>query len=99
MDQDIRQPQEVDGDDIVVLEDENGNVQSFAFLELVSVDGVPYAVLLPLEDEDDESGVVIVEVADLGMESEHYDAVTDEALCERIFEQFRSEFKDKYDFA
>ena len=99
MDQDIRQPQEADGDDIVVLEDENGNVQSFAFLELVSVDGVPYAVLLPLEDEDDESGVVIVEVADLGMESEHYDAVTDEVLCERIFEQFRSEFKDKYDFA
>ena len=99
MDQDKMQQQEAADDDIVVLEDENGNQVTFEFLELVTVDDTPYAVLLPVEDEDDELGVVIVEVVDLGMESEHYDAVTDEALCDRIFEKFRSEFSDKYDFA
>ncbi|MBQ5334708.1 MAG: DUF1292 domain-containing protein [Oscillospiraceae bacterium] len=90
-------PQELD-DDLVVLEDEDGNVVRFQFLELVTLGVTPYAVLMPLEDEEDE-GVVIVEVVDLGQETEHYDAVTDEALCERIFEQFRKEFGDKYDFA
>ena len=85
-------------DDIVVLEDEEGNSVTFRFLELVTVDAVPYAVLLPMDKDDDDGGVVIVEVVDLGAESEHYDAVLDEALNERIFEQFRKEFGDKYDF-
>ena len=85
-------------DDIVVLEDEEGNAVTFRFLELVTVDAVPYAVLLPMDEDDDDGGVVIVEVVDLGAESEHYDAVLDEALNERIFEQFRKEFGDKYDF-
>ena len=85
-------------DDTIILEDEEGNVISFEFLELVTVDETPYAVLMPTEDPDGELGVVIVEVVDLGLESEHYDAVTDEALNERIFTQFRKEFSDKYDF-
>lgn len=86
-------------DDLVVLEDEAGNLVRFQFLELVTVDVTPYAVLMPLDDADGEEGVVIVEVVDLGLETEHYDAVTDEALNERIFEQFRKEFGDKYEFA
>ncbi len=85
-------------DDVVILEDEDGNAVTFQFLELVTVDAVPYAVLLPLDEGDEDMGVVIVEVVDLGKESEHYDAVLDDALNDRIFEQFRTEFKDKYDF-
>lgn len=92
--------QELDeDDDIVILEDEDGNAVTFRFLELVTVDAKPYAILLPQDEDDEDAGVVIVEVVDLGMETEHYDAVTDDDLNERIFEQFRSEFRDKYDFA
>lgn len=86
-------------DDLVVLEDENGNVTEFQFLELITVEEKPYAILLPLNDTDEDAGVVIVEVVDLGEETEHYDAVTDDDLNMRIFEQFRKEFGDKYDFA
>ncbi|MBR3678714.1 MAG: DUF1292 domain-containing protein [Oscillospiraceae bacterium] len=85
-------------DDLIVLEDENGECIRFQFLEMVRTDDKPYAVLMPLEDSDDEGGVVIVEIVDLGKDSEHYDAVTDEVLLDRIFEQFREENKDKYDF-
>ncbi len=92
------QPDALD-DDTVILEDEDGNVISFEFLELVTVDDVPYAILMPTDDPEGDLGVVIVEVVDLGTDSEHYDAVTDDALNERIFEQFRKEFGDKYDFA
>lgn len=97
-DEELRQEQTED-DDIVILEDEDGNAVTFRFLELVTVDAKPYAVLLPQDEDDEDAGVVIVEVVDLGMESEHYDAVVDDDLNERIFEQFRSEFSDKYDFA
>ena len=86
-------------DDLVILEDEDGNSVTFRFLELVTVDAKPYAVLLPEDEDDEDAGVVIVEVVDLGLDTEHYDAVTDDVLNERIFEQFRSEFSDKYDFA
>ena len=34
-------------DDIVILEDEEGNAVTFQFLELVTVGEKPYAVLLP----------------------------------------------------
>ena len=97
MDQEYNQ-QEMQDDDIVILEDEEGNSVTFQFLELVTVDTVPYAVLLPMDEGDEDMGVVIVEVVDLGLESEHYDAVMDEALNQRIFEQFKKEFSDKYDF-
>ncbi|HBI86200.1 MAG TPA: DUF1292 domain-containing protein [Ruminococcus sp.] len=90
------EPQEKPAE-IITLEDEDGNTAEFEYLEAVSVDGVPYAVLMPVEDDED-LGVVIVEIIDLGLESERYDAVTDEALCDRIFEQFRREFGDKYEF-
>ncbi|MBR6107623.1 MAG: DUF1292 domain-containing protein [Oscillospiraceae bacterium] len=91
-----QEPAEED-DDLVLLEDENGDVTRFQFLELVTVDAKPYAVLLPLDDNED-GGVVIVEVVDLGKETEHYDAVLDDALGERVFEQFRKEFSDSYEF-
>ena len=93
----LQQEPAEDDDDLVLLEDENGNVTRFRFLELVTVDVKPYAVLLSLDDNED-GGVVIVEVVDLGKDTEHYDAVVDDALNERIFEQFRREFSDSYDF-
>ena len=85
-------------DDVVILEDEEGNAVTFQFLELVTVGEKPYAILLPLDEGDEDMGVVIVEVVDLGLESEHYDAVLDDELNARIFEQFRKEFGDKYVF-
>ena len=99
MDQEkLNQEQEALDDDIVILEDEDGNAVTFQFLELVTVDAKPYAVLLPMDEGDEDMGVVIVEVMDLGQESEHYDAVLDEELNQRIFEQFKKEFSDKYSF-
>ncbi|MCQ2407510.1 MAG: DUF1292 domain-containing protein [Oscillospiraceae bacterium] len=96
MNEELMNQEELD-DDIVILEDEDGNAVTFQFLELVTVDEKPYAILLPLEDEE-EGGVVIVEVVDLGENTEHYNAVTDDELNDRIFSQFRKEFGSKYEF-
>ncbi|MBR6761444.1 MAG: DUF1292 domain-containing protein [Oscillospiraceae bacterium] len=88
--------QEEMDDDLVILEDENGDEVRFTFLQIVKTDGKSYAILLPIDDE--EGGVVIVEIVDLGLDTEHYDAVTDEALLTRIFDQFRTEYADLYSF-
>lgn len=98
-DEELREDLQEDDDDIVILEDEDGNAVTFRFLELVTVDAKPYAILLPQDEDDEDAGVVIVEVVDLGLDTEHYDAVLDDSLNERIFEQFRSEFHDKYEFS
>ncbi len=83
-------------DESVLLEDEDGNEILFTFLAIIQHEGKSYAVLLP--EEDEEAGVVIVEIIDLGKETEHYDAVTDESLMEKLFDRFRAEYGDIYDF-
>ncbi len=83
----------------VLLEDEDGNEILFSFLAIIQHEGRPYAVLTPEDESDEEAGVVIVEIIDLNKDTEHYEAVTDEALAETIFERFRQEYGDIYDFA
>ena len=41
-------------DNIVVLNDENGNEVKFEFLDLVELDDEQYIVLLPMANEDEE---------------------------------------------
>lgn len=83
-------------EDSILLEDEDGNEILFTFLALIFHDDKPYAVLLP--EEDEEAGVVIVEIIDLGKDTAHFDAVTDDALMEQLFNRFRTEYGDIYDF-
>ena len=53
-------------DNIVILNDEDGNEVKFEFLDLVELDDEEYVVLLPVteEGEEDEGEVVILKVED-----------------------------------
>ena len=53
-------------DNIVTLNDEEGNEVKFEFLDLVELDDEEYVVLLPVteEGEEDEGEVVILKVED-----------------------------------
>ena len=53
-------------DNIIVLNDENGNEVKFEFLDLVELDDEEYVVLLPVteEGEEEEGEVVILKVED-----------------------------------
>ena len=57
---------EVLDDNIVVLNDEEGNEVQFEFLDLVELDNEEYVVLLPVDDEESEEPgeVVILKVED-----------------------------------
>jgi len=88
-------------DNIIVLNDENGEEVPFEFLDLIELDGEQYVVLLPVEDEDSEDSgeVVILKVEDTESEEEEsYVSVDDEETLNKVFEIFKEKFKDEFNF-
>jgi uncharacterized protein YrzB (UPF0473 family) len=89
-------------DNIVILNDEDGNEVKFEFLDLVELDNEEYVVLLPMteEGEEDEGEVVILKVEDTDDESEEesYVSIDDEEILNKVFEIFKEKFKDDFDF-
>ena len=88
-------------DNIIVLNDENGEEVKFEFLDLVELDGEEYVVLLPADEEEQEEGeVVILKVEDTDSEEEEsYVSVDDEEVLNKVFEIFKDKFKDEFNFA
>ena len=85
-------------DNIVVLNDEEGNEVDFEFLDLVEYEGEEYVILLPVDDVD-EGEVVILKVEDTESEDEEsYVSVDDEETLQKVFEIFKEKFKDEFDF-
>lgn len=87
-------------DNIIVLNDENGEEVKFEFLDLVELDGEEYVVLLPVDEAEDEEGeVVILKVEDTeNEEEESYVSVDDEDTLNKVFEIFKEKFKDEFNF-
>ena len=87
-------------DNIIVLNDEDGNEVNFEFLDLVELDGEEYVILLPTDETDDEPGeVVILQVEDTDSEDEEtYVSIDDEATLNKVFEIFKDKFKDEFNF-
>ena len=89
-------------DNILTLNDEEGNEVEFEFLDLIEYDGEEYVILLPVEDEEDteEPGeVVILKLEDTENEDEEsYVSVEDEDILNAVFEKFKEKFKDDFNF-
>ena len=90
-------------DNIIILNDENGNEVKFEFLDLVELEEEEYVVLLPVSEdgEEDEGEVVILKIEDNDdeeSEEESYVSVEDEDTLNKVFEIFKEKFKDDFDF-
>ena len=90
-------------DNIVILNDEDGNEVKFEFLDLVELDDEEYVVLLPVaeEGEEEDGEVVILKLEDNDdedSEEESYVSVEDEDVLNKVFEIFKEKFKDDFDF-
>ena len=83
-------------DNIVTLQNEEGEDVSFEFLDLMEYEGDEYVVLLPVEDSEGE--VVILRLDDTDDESESYISVDDEETLAELFRIFKEKFKDEFDF-
>ena len=88
-----------DVDNIIVLNDENGEEVQFEFLDLIELDGEEYVVLLPVEEDEEEGEVVILKVEDSESEEEEsYVSVDDEEVLNKVFQIFKEKFKDEFNF-
>ena len=90
-------------ENIVTLNDEEGNEVKFEFLDLVELDDEQYVVLLPITEEGEEENdgeVVILKLEDTEEDSEEesYVSVEDEETLMKVFNIFKEKFKDEFDF-
>lgn len=85
-------------DNIIVLNDEEGNEVEFEFLDLIEYEGEEYVVLLPAEETDDAGEVVILQVEDIDTDEESYISVEDEDTLNKVFDIFKDKFKDEFNF-
>lgn len=87
-------------DNIIELNDEDGNVVRFEFLDLVELDGEEYVVLLPVASEEEEGEVVILklESTDEDAGEESYIGVDDEQILNKVFQIFKEKYKDEFNF-
>lgn len=87
-------------DNIITLNDEDGIERRFEFLDLLDYNGDEYVVLLPVDDDPDEPGEVVilkVEPSD-DPDEENYVGVEDEGVLNAVFDIFKEKFKDEFNF-
>ena len=87
-------------DNIIVLNDEEGNEAEFEFLDLIEYEGEEYVVLLPVEESEDAGEVVILKLEDTDEEAEEesYVGVEDEEILNKVFAIFKEKYKDEFNF-
>ena len=89
-------------DNIIILNDEQGNEVKFEFLDLVELEEEEYVVLLPVSEdgEEDEGEVVILKLEDTDEEAEEesYVGVESEEILNKVFAIFKEKYKDEFNF-
>lgn len=84
-------------ENIIVLNDEEGNEVEFEFLDLIEYEGEEYAVLLPLEEGADEMALILrVEEGD--EETDNFVGIDEDETVQAVFEIFKERFKDEFNF-
>ena len=84
----------------IILTDENGEQQEYEVLDLIEYENKEYVVLLPYNDfeQEDDDEVLILEIEEGDDEIDEYLSVDDEVLLNILFEIFKEDYKDIFDF-
>ena len=91
-------PETDEMDTTLVLTDEDGNDVRFELLDRIVYEGETYLVLL---DPEDTEGEVLILQADSSQDNEEYDnflSVTDDDILTAVFELFKENNSDIFDF-
>jgi len=88
---------EMELEEVIVLEDEDGNEIEFELGDKLVYEGKEYVVLLPLDEDD--NGIVILEYQEGGdEEGDLYLDVEDEDVLNVVFDMFKEKYADEFDF-
>ena len=84
---------------IITLNDEDGQEVQFEFLDLIEYNEEEYVILLPVEESEEAGEVVILKVEHTESEDEEsYVGVEDEEELNAVFAIFKDKFKDEFNF-
>jgi len=86
----------MENDNLIILNDDDGNEVEFEFLDLIPYRGKEYVVLLPTLENADE--VVILQLEAVDDETESYISVDNELTLQAVFEIFKEKAKDIFNF-
>ena len=89
-------PEELDP--IITLTDADGNNVEYEFLDVVEYNGHEYAVVLPVADDDGLVVILRIEADPDDPEYESYIGVDDEDEAEAVFQLFKEQNADEFDF-
>lgn len=82
-------------DDILLLTDEDGEDIPFQIIDTLELHGDNYAIMMPLDDDEDES-IFIFRITE-DDEGPQYEQIEDEDLLQRVFDVYQSSSED-YEF-
>lgn len=85
-------------DNIIYLNDENGNEIPFEFLDLINYNNNEYVVLLPMDDEDEGEVLILKLEASDDPDMDNYVSVEDDNVLQAVFNIFKDKFKDEFHF-
>ena len=95
----LNEQEEFDEDDgVIYLTDEEGSETPFEFLELIGFEEKQYAVMLPLDEtEEDDTELLILEMrVEDGVEN--FYSVADERALTEVYELFKDMHEDDFNF-
>ncbi len=75
-------------DNTIVLTDEDGNELECEYLDTVNYKDKDYAVLFPLDQDEEDGDVIILELAENEDGEEEYLTVEDEGLLDEAFDEY-----------
>ncbi len=81
---------------LVELTDEDGNTAEFEYLDTIPYEGEEYVVLI--ENTEDADGAIILKIESVDDETENYVGIDDDELLDEVFEIFKKNHADEYDF-
>lgn len=87
---------EEEEENYITLTDDNGEEVSFEVIGEVEYQDRYFVVLLPFDENDD--GVVILEIMPSDDENGEFLSIDDEELLQSVFEKFKKEYSGEYEF-
>ena len=87
---------EEENENYITLTDDDGNEVSFEVIGEVEYQERYFAVLLPFDEDDD--GVVILEIMPSSDETGEFLSIDNENLLQAVFDKFKSEYDGEYQF-
>ena len=87
----------LEDENLLALTDENGNEETFEYLDVIEYEGKEYLFLLPAEEESSE--IVVLEIEPVDEENENYLPIEDEAVLTAVYNIFKEKYADEFEFA